>query len=64
MTHTELMDNLTLIAAEEMLQRLVAESALTEEEAWQVWKELKKRLRPTVVASPLLFQAECYFGCI
>lgn len=64
MTHTELMDNLTLIAAEEMLQRLVAKSALTEEEAWQVWKELKKRLRPTVVASPLLFQAECYFGCI
>ena len=54
MTHTELKDNLALIAAEKMLQRLVAKSALSEEEAWQVRKELKKRLRPTVVALPLM----------
>ena len=58
MTHTELTDDLTFIAAEEMLQRLVAKSALTEEEAWQVRKELKKRLRPTIVALPLLLQAD------
>ena len=57
MTHTELTDDLTFIAAEGMLQRLVAKSVLTEEEAWQVRKELKKQLRPTVVALPLLLQA-------
>ena len=59
MTHTELTDDLTFIAAEEMLQRLIAKSALTEEEAWQVRKALKKRLRPTIVPLPLLLQAEC-----
>lgn len=59
MTHTELTDDLTFIAAEEMLQRLVAKSVLTEEEAWQVRKELKKQLRQTIVASPLLFHTEC-----
>lgn len=56
MTHTELTNDLTCIAGEEMLQRLMAKSALTEEEAWQVRKELKKRLRPTVVLLPLLLQ--------
>ena len=58
MTHTELTNELTFIAGEEMLQRLMAKSALTEEEAWQVRKELKKRLRPTVVLLPLLLQAD------
>lgn len=59
MTHKELTDDLTFIAAEEMLKRLVAKSALTEEEAWQVRKELKKRLRSTVVSLPLLLHSEC-----
>ena len=49
MTHTELMDNLTFLAAEQMLERLVEQDLLTENEAQLVLKELKRRLRPTVL---------------
>ena len=49
MTHTELTDNLTFLAAEQMLERLVEQDLLTENEAQLVQKELKRRLRPTVL---------------
>lgn len=48
MTHTELQDNLAFLSALQMLKRLAEAEALTEEEAWSVWKELNKRLRPTI----------------
>jgi hypothetical protein len=54
MTHAELTDNLTFIAAEEMLERLVAKSVLTGKEAQLVQKRLRKQLFPTIVALPLM----------
>ena len=49
MTNAELADNLTFLAAEKMLKCLVKAEALTEEEAQTVRKELKRRLRPTII---------------
>lgn len=49
MTHTELTDNLMFLAAEQMLQSLVEQALLTEDEAQMVRKELKRRLRPTIL---------------
>ena len=49
MTHTELEDNLTFLAAEQMLSGLVGRNLLSSEEAEQIRKELRRRLRPTVL---------------
>ena len=49
MTHTELEDNLTYLAAEQMLAGLVEKNLLSTEEAEQIRKELRRRLRPTVL---------------
>ena len=51
MTNSELTDNITFLAAEQMLKCLVESDALTEEEARSVRKELNRRLCPTVVFS-------------
>ena len=48
MTHTELEDNLVFLAAEQMLAGLVEKNLLSTEEAEQVQKELRRRLRPTI----------------
>ena len=48
MTHTELEDNLAFLSALQMLKRLVEREQITENEAESVWRELRKRLRPTV----------------
>ncbi len=50
MTHTELMDDLTFLAAEQMLVKLVEQNLLNSEEAKQVQKELRRRLKPTILA--------------
>ena len=49
MTKTELTDNLVFIAAEQMLKQIAEKTLLTEEEAQLVLKELKRRLRPTIL---------------
>ena len=49
MTKTELTDNLVFIAAEQMLKQIAEKTLLTEEEVQLVLKELKRRLRPTIL---------------
>ncbi len=48
MSSTELIDNITFLAAEQMLKCLIEANALKQEEAQMVRKELKRRLRPTI----------------
>lgn len=49
MINSELTDNITFLAAEQMLKCLVEAEALTGEEAQLVLEELKRRLRPTII---------------
>ena len=50
MTHTELTDDLIFLAAIRMLVKLVEQNLLNSEEANQAQKELRRRLRPTILA--------------
>ena len=49
MSSTELIDNITFLAAEQMLARLVELGLLSKEEADRVQKELQRRLSPMVL---------------
>ena len=48
MSNFELTDNLTFIAATQMLERLAASGLLTAEEVKSVRGELERRMRPTI----------------
>ena len=48
MSNIELTDNLTFIAATQMLKRLAASGLLTTEEAKSACGELERRIRPTI----------------
>lgn len=56
MTNTELTDNITFLAAEQMLARLIELGLLSKEEADRVQKELRRRLSP-MVQQPLFADA-------
>ena len=49
MTQAELTDDLTYISARQMLAQLVGLGSLTEDEAADVDKELRRRLRTGIV---------------
>lgn len=49
MTNTELTDNITFLAAEQMLVRLIELDLLSEEEADRVRIELRRRLYPAAI---------------
>lgn len=51
MTKTELTDNLTFLAALQMLERFVLQNLLSEQEAEQAKIELERKLRPTILIS-------------
>ena len=48
MSNIELTDNLTFIAATQILERLAASGLLTAEEAKSARGELERRMRPTI----------------
>ncbi len=51
MTTTELTDNITFLSAMQMLERMKEQNLLSPAEAEQARVELKRRLRPTLIAA-------------
>ena len=49
MTTTEIKENLTFVAALQMLERLATKNLLTDTEARRTHQELERRLRPTLI---------------
>ena len=55
MTRKELSDNLSFLSALKMLEGLAAAGKLTNEEKEKAREELERRLRPTLLILPLIF---------